>query len=257
MLCVIFGVNLVCKFFCSSQEHVNQVVLTGYPQPGMWRSAAQQLARQKFEAVGRVKRLSNFPLFRHIITFQSTSNSPATNAQAVERPPEFERGPDLKSGLRFGTVSPNPLSPLDSAFLELVHLLPQCWRHSPSTDHNQEYRKPESSLEVSDNQVYLSAIEAHGLSDQEIDCSDDEALENGWLNVCDDTKSASQIAQEKRIQRKKQRELYKRQLKVETEAWQEAATAYKEMMTEMCRKSLAPNLPFAQSLLLGWFEPLR
>jgi DNA-directed RNA polymerase len=223
----------------------------------MWRSAAQQLARQKLEAVGRAKSLSNFPLFRHIITFQSTSNSPATNAQAVERPPEFERGPDLKSGLRFGTVSPNPLSPLDSAFLELVHLLPQCWRHSPSTDHNQEYRKPEPSLEVSDNQVYLSAIEAHELSDQEIDCSDDEALENGWLNVGDDTKSASQTAQEKKIQRKKQRELYKRQLKVETEAWQAAATAYKEMMTEMCRKSLAPNLPFAQSLLLGWFEPLR
>jgi DNA-directed RNA polymerase len=57
--------------------------------------------------------------------------------------------------------------------------------------------------------------------------------------------------------RKKQYELRKRQLKVETEAWQKAAENYKELMLEMCRKNLAPNLPFAQSLLLGWFEPLR
>jgi DNA-directed RNA polymerase len=56
---------------------------------------------------------------------------------------------------------------------------------------------------------------------------------------------------------KKQYELRKRQLKVETEAWQKAAENYKELTLEMCRKNLAPNLPFAQSLLLGWFEPLR
>ncbi|KAJ7520204.1 hypothetical protein O6H91_20G072100 [Diphasiastrum complanatum] len=53
------------------------------------------------------------------------------------------------------------------------------------------------------------------------------------------------------------RSLYARQRKIETEAWQLAAKEYKDLMVEMCRRKLAPNLPFAKSLLLGWFEPLR
>ncbi|XP_074274815.1 DNA-directed RNA polymerase 1B, mitochondrial-like isoform X2 [Silene latifolia] len=51
--------------------------------------------------------------------------------------------------------------------------------------------------------------------------------------------------------------LKKRQTKVETEAWEEAAREYQELLTIMCEKKLAPNLPYIKSLFLGWFEPLR
>lgn len=55
----------------------------------------------------------------------------------------------------------------------------------------------------------------------------------------------------------KDQKLRKRQIKIETEAWEEAAMEYRELMTDMCERKLAPNLPYVKSLLLGWFEPLR
>ncbi|CAH9103710.1 unnamed protein product [Cuscuta europaea] len=51
--------------------------------------------------------------------------------------------------------------------------------------------------------------------------------------------------------------LKKRQMKIETEAWEEAAKEYQELLTDMCNHSLAPNLPYVKSLFLGWFEPLK
>uniref|UniRef100_A0A7C9EYX2 DNA-directed RNA polymerase N-terminal domain-containing protein n=1 Tax=Opuntia streptacantha TaxID=393608 RepID=A0A7C9EYX2_OPUST len=48
-----------------------------------------------------------------------------------------------------------------------------------------------------------------------------------------------------------------RQLKIETQAWQQAINEYMEVMSEMCKQKLAPTLPYVKSLLLGWFEPLR
>ncbi|KAJ1697812.1 hypothetical protein LUZ63_006324 [Rhynchospora breviuscula] len=51
--------------------------------------------------------------------------------------------------------------------------------------------------------------------------------------------------------------LRKRQIKIETEAWDQAAKEYKELLNDMCQQKLAPNLPYVKSLLLGWFEPLR
>ncbi|EEF47677.1 DNA-directed RNA polymerase 2, chloroplast/mitochondrial precursor, putative [Ricinus communis] len=51
--------------------------------------------------------------------------------------------------------------------------------------------------------------------------------------------------------------LKKRQIKMETEAWEEAAREYQELLTDMCEQKLAPNLPYIKSLFLGWFEPLR
>ncbi|KAG9440247.1 hypothetical protein H6P81_020412 [Aristolochia fimbriata] len=51
--------------------------------------------------------------------------------------------------------------------------------------------------------------------------------------------------------------LRRRQIKIETEAWEHAAEEYKELLTDMCEKKLAPNLPYMKSLFLGWFEPLR
>ncbi|VFQ85465.1 unnamed protein product [Cuscuta campestris] len=51
--------------------------------------------------------------------------------------------------------------------------------------------------------------------------------------------------------------LRKRQIKIETEAWEEAAREYQELLADMCNKNLAPNLPYVKSLFLGWFEPLK
>ncbi|XP_042452126.1 DNA-directed RNA polymerase 2, chloroplastic/mitochondrial-like isoform X2 [Zingiber officinale] len=51
--------------------------------------------------------------------------------------------------------------------------------------------------------------------------------------------------------------LRRRQIQIESEAWEQATKEYKEMLKDMCDRKLAPNLPFMKSLLLGWFEPLR
>ncbi|KAL3640220.1 DNA-directed RNA polymerase 2, chloroplastic/mitochondrial [Castilleja foliolosa] len=51
--------------------------------------------------------------------------------------------------------------------------------------------------------------------------------------------------------------LRRRQVKIETEAWEQAAKEYRELLNDMCEQKLAPNLPYIKSLFLGWFEPLR
>ncbi|XP_043721736.1 DNA-directed RNA polymerase 2, chloroplastic/mitochondrial-like [Telopea speciosissima] len=51
--------------------------------------------------------------------------------------------------------------------------------------------------------------------------------------------------------------LRRRQIRIETEAWEQAAKEYKELLVDMCDQKLAPNLPYMKSLFLGWFEPLR
>ncbi|KAG0464516.1 hypothetical protein HPP92_020585 [Vanilla planifolia] len=51
--------------------------------------------------------------------------------------------------------------------------------------------------------------------------------------------------------------LRRRQIKIETEAWAQAAQEYKELLMDMCERKLAPNLPYMKSLFLGWFEPFR
>ncbi|KAL0424534.1 UNVERIFIED_CONTAM: DNA-directed RNA polymerase 2, chloroplastic/mitochondrial [Sesamum radiatum] len=55
----------------------------------------------------------------------------------------------------------------------------------------------------------------------------------------------------------KYKALRRRQVKIETEAWAQAAKEYKELLNDMCEQKLAPNLPYMKSLFLGWFEPLR
>ncbi|TKY58551.1 DNA-directed RNA polymerase 1B [Spatholobus suberectus] len=49
----------------------------------------------------------------------------------------------------------------------------------------------------------------------------------------------------------------RRQIKMETEAWEEAAREYDELLEDMREQKLAPNLPYMKSLFLGWFEPLK
>ncbi|RAL46781.1 hypothetical protein DM860_005060 [Cuscuta australis] len=50
--------------------------------------------------------------------------------------------------------------------------------------------------------------------------------------------------------------LKRRQVKIETEAWEKATKEYRELLEDMCAHNLAPNLPYMKSLFLGWFEPL-
>ncbi|KAL8161431.1 hypothetical protein V2J09_012920 [Rumex salicifolius] len=59
------------------------------------------------------------------------------------------------------------------------------------------------------------------------------------------------------MSRRKYGILKKRQVKMETEAWEVAAKEYQELLTDMCQQKLAPNLPYMKSLFLGWFEPLK
>lgn len=51
--------------------------------------------------------------------------------------------------------------------------------------------------------------------------------------------------------------LRRRQVKMETEAWEQAANEYQEILKDMCEHKLAPHLPYMKALLLGWFEPFR
>ncbi|CAM8991262.1 unnamed protein product [Rhodiola kirilowii] len=53
------------------------------------------------------------------------------------------------------------------------------------------------------------------------------------------------------------RVLKRRQVKIETEAWERAANEYRELWKDMCERKLAPNLPYMKSLFLGWFQPFR
>ncbi|XP_022884193.1 DNA-directed RNA polymerase 2B, chloroplastic/mitochondrial-like isoform X2 [Olea europaea var. sylvestris] len=57
--------------------------------------------------------------------------------------------------------------------------------------------------------------------------------------------------------KQKYQALRRRQARIETEAWEQAAKEYKELLMDMCEQKLAPNLPYVKSLFLGWFGPLR
>ncbi|KAJ8775300.1 hypothetical protein K2173_020304 [Erythroxylum novogranatense] len=61
----------------------------------------------------------------------------------------------------------------------------------------------------------------------------------------------------RRIGSDKSKTLRRRQIRIETEAWEQAAKEYRELLMDMCEKKLAPNLPYMKALFLGWFEPLR
>lgn len=69
-----------------------------------------------------------------------------------------------------------------------------------------------------------------------------------WRNLRNQTRGMSQS---------KYLALRKRQVKIETEAWEQAVKEYKELLEDMCEQKLAPNLPYMKKLFLGWFEPFR
>lgn len=75
-------------------------------------------------------------------------------------------------------------------------------------------------------------------------------------NDFDDQKKIEELGL-KVIEKRKYNKLRRRQIKTETEAWEKAAEEYRKLEKEMCKKKLAPNLPYVKKLLLGWFEPVR
>jgi len=234
-------------------------MLIGYPFAGMWRSAAQQLASQKLEAVCRGRGSSNFPLLWQVVTYQSTANHAAAGLYSSEETSKLDCDSAFQPGLRFLKSSSPSVSSLDSAFVELVDLLPQCVRRTSATDFNRDYSKPLTPLQVSESFAYARALGDDELSQKKISSKveDEDDMGNSLVDSHEDSVLVTEVLLEQKTKKKTLRELYKRQVEIETEAWQKAATEYKDLMTEMCRKSLAPNLPFAQSLLLSWFEPLR
>ncbi|KAK6156636.1 hypothetical protein DH2020_010884 [Rehmannia glutinosa] len=60
----------------------------------------------------------------------------------------------------------------------------------------------------------------------------------------------------KEMERRKYYLLRRRQIKAETEAWENTVEEYRKLEREMCERKLAPNLPHVKKLMLGWFEPL-
>ncbi|KAK7295556.1 hypothetical protein RJT34_18466 [Clitoria ternatea] len=81
--------------------------------------------------------------------------------------------------------------------------------------------------------------------------------QNKGVGVGVDFRWQSQVNLTKGMTEYKYKELRRRQVKIETEVWEEAAKEYRELLMDMCEQKLAPNLPYMKSLFLGWFEPLR
>ncbi|KAK7275063.1 hypothetical protein RIF29_16170 [Crotalaria pallida] len=107
---------------------------------------------------------------------------------------------------------------------------------------------------------YSSVAEAIESTDTEEECS---SVSNEVQNLLE---QMSKFEEEKMKRKKKPqlenvsykgKMLRKRQIKMETKAWEEAAREYQELLEDMCEQKLAPNLPYMKSLFLGWFEPLR
>lgn len=57
--------------------------------------------------------------------------------------------------------------------------------------------------------------------------------------------------------RRHTQKMRRRQRKMEMGACWKATLEYKDMVVRMCKKKLAPNVPFVRGLLLSWFEPYR
>ncbi|PQM39425.1 DNA-directed RNA polymerase 2 chloroplastic/mitochondrial [Prunus yedoensis var. nudiflora] len=110
---------------------------------------------------------------------------------------------------------------------------------------------------------YASVAEAVSSTDVEEDVSVVDEVQELLQQMSIEEKKEAQYKQRTRLNRArgmgqgKYHMLKRRQIKIETEAWERAAKEYRELMMDMCEQKLAPNLPYMKSLFLGWFEPLR
>ncbi|KAK2663200.1 hypothetical protein Ddye_001774 [Dipteronia dyeriana] len=106
---------------------------------------------------------------------------------------------------------------------------------------------------------YVSVAEAISSTDVEEDVSVVEEIQDILQGMQKGEQKEGKVRQ--RVARGmgsgKYQMLKMRQVKIETEAWEQAAKEYKELLMDMCEQKLAPNLPYMKSLFLGWFEPMR
>jgi DNA-directed RNA polymerase len=106
---------------------------------------------------------------------------------------------------------------------------------------------------------YGSAAEAIQSTDTEDDCSGSEEVQELLDQLVIEEKKKPKLLEKNKNKNNsyKHKMLRKRQIKIETEAWEEAAKEYQELLEDMREQKLAPNLPYMKSLFLGWFEPLK
>ncbi|URD77055.1 hypothetical protein MUK42_24879 [Musa troglodytarum] len=100
-----------------------------------------------------------------------------------------------------------------------------------------------STIEEMERLLELSSAEISGGKE------DKRFNELEWSRHCPRIKAGMSAAKYTMLRR--------RQIQIETEAWEKAAKEYKELLVDMCERKLAPNLPYMKSLFLGWFEPFR
>ncbi|XP_034707370.1 DNA-directed RNA polymerase 2, chloroplastic/mitochondrial-like isoform X1 [Vitis riparia] len=110
---------------------------------------------------------------------------------------------------------------------------------------------------------YASVAEAVSSTDVEEDVSASDEIQEllGEMKKEEkrqvNFKRREKLKMERGMEQGRYLRLRRRQVKIETEAWELAAKEYKELLLDMCEQKLAPNLPYMKSLFLGWFEPLR
>lgn len=127
---------------------------------------------------------------------------------------------------------------------------------------------------LGDSRFFASVAEAVASTDVDEDASSIEEIqgmleEMGKIDMREGSKIGSNLEEVRAKQQLEQPRmmcgmgsgkyaiLRRRQIRIETEAWEQAAKEYKELLMDMCEQKLAPNLPYVKSLFLGWFEPLR
>ncbi|KAG0631342.1 hypothetical protein M758_1G245900 [Ceratodon purpureus] len=235
---------------------------------GMWRAAVRQLSRQPREQLRGLGFEGNVsPFWSESSRFRWTSGSSAAAAgqaaaldRAVDKDVNGEARWPLKEG-RVGLVRSVADSrgssvdqTLDAALYNVVNLPWLFLQGVPGQEVGGVSLKSRDKAGLDYSRAFASTAEVV-VEDEVEEEYEPEVLVP--LEDVDKVSEAKRRAQERRKVRQKQKELHMRQFKIETEAWHQAAAEYKELVAEMCKKNLAPNLPATRSLLLGWFEPLR
>ncbi|CAM6076268.1 unnamed protein product [Sphagnum tenellum] len=212
----------------------------------MWRSVVWKLER-----AGRGRTDVHLSCLPKITQLQESATFVAANTEGFEKQGPLNAIPDARSN--FPSKAPalcfQPPH-FCTTFPQLDELLSQLGQSfPPNLTHGSVYTSEMPfmyGMKSAQARAYASvAMEAVESSDEEVE-----------VHAVGDLLGTAELKVDPKMKKKRQK-LYRRQVKVETEAWQQAAAEYREVIVDMCRKNLAPNLPFAQALLLGWFEPLR
>lgn len=121
-----------------------------------------------------------------------------------------------------------------------------------------------SSISLNHIRTYGSVAEAIESTDTEDDCSGSGSGSEEVQELLEQMVKEEKEEKKKPLEMKKNKNnsykykmLRRRQVKIETEAWEEAAKEYQELLEDMREQKLSPNLPYMKSLFLGWFEPLK